>query len=110
MRADFGFDVGSWNQAYQFATLPRKLDFDQVAPGDLLFVPPYWWHTVETLSPSLSLSTLSRWPQLYNHMNALYTHEYFFDALASHEARQQIRQVGAQQQLRADLPDLLIIC
>jgi len=46
-----------------------------VGPGDVLYVPPFWWHTVETLSPSLSLTTISRWPQLYIHMNAVYTHE-----------------------------------
>ena len=38
LRPDFGFDVGPWNQAYLFATLPRKLDFADVKPGDLLFV------------------------------------------------------------------------
>ena len=38
LRPDFGFDVGPWNQAYLFATLPRKLDFSEVKPGDLLFV------------------------------------------------------------------------
>ena len=58
-----------------------------VAAGDVLYIPPFWWHTVETISPSLSLSTLSRWPQLYNHLNALYTHEYLFDALRPHASR-----------------------
>ena len=38
LRPDFGFDIGPWNQAYLFATLPRKLDFADVKPGDLLFV------------------------------------------------------------------------
>ena len=32
-----------------------------VSAGDVLYVPPFYWHTVETLSPSLSLSTISRW-------------------------------------------------
>ena len=58
-----------------------------VLAGDVLYIPPFWWHTVETLSPSLSLSTLSRWPQLYIHLNAVYKHEYFFDALLYHHAR-----------------------
>jgi hypothetical protein len=53
-----------------------------VEAGDVLYLPPFYWHTVETLSPSLSLSTISRWPQLYNHMNAIYTHEYLFDVLS----------------------------
>ena len=38
LRPDFGFDIGPWNQAYLFATLPRKLEFREVKPGDLLFV------------------------------------------------------------------------
>ena len=64
----------------------RALALD-VQPGDLLYLPPWWWHTVETRSPSLSLSTLSRWPELYNHLNALYTHKYLFDDLRRHDAR-----------------------
>ncbi|KAL3916326.1 MAG: hypothetical protein SGPRY_006867 [Prymnesium sp.] len=61
----------------------------EVNPGDVLFVPQFWWHTVETLSPSpsLSLSTLSRWPQLYIHLNAIYSHNYFFDQLRSYSSR-----------------------
>ena len=47
--------------------LPRK-----VGPWDVLYVPPFWWHTVETLSPSASLSTLSRYHLLYNRMRGLY--------------------------------------
>ena len=38
MRADFGFDLGQWNQAYQFATLPTKIDAKDARPGDLMFV------------------------------------------------------------------------
>ena len=38
MRADFGFDLGLWNQAYQFATLPKKIDVKDARPGDLMFV------------------------------------------------------------------------
>ena len=38
MREDFGFDVGPWNQCYLYATLPTKLSFKDVKPGDLLFV------------------------------------------------------------------------
>ena len=39
MRADFGFDLGHWNQAYQFATCPTAREFPAtVEPGDLLFV------------------------------------------------------------------------
>lgn len=59
----------------------------EVAPGDLLYIPPFWWHTVETLSPSLSLTTISRWPQLYIHLNAVYSHEFFFDKLSHRTSR-----------------------
>ena len=38
MRADFGFDLGMWNQAYQFATLPDARAFEELEPGDLMFV------------------------------------------------------------------------
>ena len=58
-----------------------------VRPGAVLYIPPFYWHTVETLSPSLSLSTLSRWPQLYNHANALYSHDYLFDILLHPRSR-----------------------
>ena len=52
-----------------------------VGPGDVLYVPPFWWHTVETLTPSLSLSNISRWPALYEHLNAIYRYDYLWDEL-----------------------------
>jgi len=52
-----------------------------VGPGDVLYVPPFWWHTVETLEPSLSLSTLSRYVLQYNIMNGIYSLQYHFDKL-----------------------------
>ena len=80
-----------------------------VVPGDILYVPPFWWHTVETLgAPSLSLSTISRWPQLYNHLNALYTHEFFHDLLHHHDARVfGLRAFIATLLHKANLPELL---
>lgn len=78
-----------------------------VQAGDVLYVPPYWWHTVETLTPSLSLSTLSRWPQLYNHLNAIYRHTYAFDALAHYPSRvYALRAYLTRLALRAKLPQL----
>ena len=50
-------------------------------PGDVLYVPPYTWHFVETLSPSVSLSTWSNDNELYGHMNAIYRHDHKFDLI-----------------------------
>lgn len=52
-----------------------------VRPGDVLFIPPYNWHYVETLSPSVSLSTWSHDYQLYGQMNSIYRHDHKFDLL-----------------------------
>ena len=52
-----------------------------LGPGDVLFVPPYTWHYVETLSPSVSLSTWSHDYILYDHMNSIYRHDHKFDLL-----------------------------
>lgn len=38
LQEDFGFLIGRWNQAYQFETLPEELTFEQMRPGDLVFV------------------------------------------------------------------------
>ena len=53
-----------------------------VNPGDILYIPPYTWHYVETLSPSISLSTWSHDYDLYDHMNAIYGHDHKFDLIA----------------------------
>eukprot|EP00040_Diaphanoeca_grandis_P000749 m.16358 g.16358 ORF g.16358 m.16358 type:complete len:498 (+) comp11005_c0_seq1:287-1780(+) len=39
--------------------------------GDLLYVPPYWWHHVETLAPSVSLNVWSDAPS-YITLNTIY--------------------------------------
>ena len=52
-----------------------------LGPGDVLYVPPYTWHYVETLSPSVSLSTWSHDYDLYDHMNAIYRHDHKFDLI-----------------------------
>ena len=52
-----------------------------VQPGDVLYIPPYTWHYVETLSPSVSLSTWSHDYHMYSHMNAIYGHDHKFDLL-----------------------------
>eukprot|EP00696_Hemimastix_kukwesjijk_P003833 gnl/Hemi2/14710_TR4997_c0_g1_i1.p1 gnl/Hemi2/14710_TR4997_c0_g1~~gnl/Hemi2/14710_TR4997_c0_g1_i1.p1 ORF type:complete len:291 (-),score=34.09 gnl/Hemi2/14710_TR4997_c0_g1_i1:109-981(-) len=38
LEAEFGFKIGRWNQAYQFDTLPIRLESEkQLKPGDLIF-------------------------------------------------------------------------
>ncbi len=37
MREDLGFYLDRWNQAYQFDTLPIKLSFEELKPGDIIF-------------------------------------------------------------------------
>lgn len=38
LKDEFGFVQGPWNQAYQFDTLPNRVDsVDQLEPGDLVF-------------------------------------------------------------------------
>ena len=57
-------------------------------PGDILYVPPYTWHYVETLDePSVSMSTWSHDYELYDHMNAVYRHDHKFDLIQSQEGR-----------------------
>jgi len=54
-----------------------------VGPGDVLYIPPYTWHYVETLTPSVSLSTWSHDYRLYDHMNSIYKYDHQFDELAN---------------------------
>ena len=54
-----------------------------VGPGDLLYIPPYTWHYVETLTSSVSLSTWSHDYQLYDHMKSVYKYDHKFDELAN---------------------------
>jgi len=37
LQDEFGFRIGRWNQAYMFDTLPKKLSFEDLKPGDLVF-------------------------------------------------------------------------
>ena len=39
LKEDFGFDVGPWNQAYQYDTLPITIENEEdMKPGDLVFI------------------------------------------------------------------------
>jgi hypothetical protein len=67
-----------------FPAFPRARGVQvELGPGDMLYMPPYTWHYVETLSPSVSLSTWSHDYELYDHMNAIYRHDHKFDLLQS---------------------------
>ena len=37
MASDFGFQIGNWNQAYQFDTLPKVISEEELQTGDLIF-------------------------------------------------------------------------
>ena len=43
----------------------------EVGPGDMLVVPPYWFHHVETLEESVSVNVWSDAPE-YQLMNEMY--------------------------------------
>ena len=64
-----------------------------VGAGDVLYVPPYTWHYVETLSPSVSLSTWSHDYRVYDNMNAIYGHDHKFDLIASPKGMSLLSQV-----------------
>lgn len=38
LQEGFGFAIGRWNQAYQYEALPEELTFEELRPGDLIFV------------------------------------------------------------------------
>lgn len=74
----------------QFPAFPRARGIQvELGPGDMLYVPPYTWHYVETLSPSVSLSTWSHDYELYDHMNAIYRHDHKFDLLQNQKGELQ---------------------
>jgi Cupin-like domain len=54
-----------------------------VQPGDILYVPQYWWHQVRTLTPSVSLSTWSHDMTVYDHMGTLYNYDHKFDTITN---------------------------
>lgn len=45
----------------------------EVGPGDMLVVPPYWFHHVETLEESVSVNVWSDAPE-YEIMNNMYVY------------------------------------
>eukprot|EP01137_Pigoraptor_chileana_P020829 Opistho-2@83718 len=49
-------------------------------PGDVLYVPPYTWHHVESLTTSISLSTWSHDMKLYENMKSVYRYDHNFDS------------------------------
>ena len=72
----------------QDTTSPATPLVVDVEPGDVLYVPPYTWHSVETLSPSISLSSWSDFANVRTLMTHLYRaqpHE--FDSLVRRRGR-----------------------
>jgi len=53
--------------------------------GDILYIPPYYWHHVEALTPSVSLSPWSRLEVQYQAMNNIYKRKHSFDQMGSPE-------------------------
>lgn len=58
-----------------------------LGPGDVLYVPPYWWHYVESLSTSISISTWSRFEVVNNNMNPAYERTLYIQRLATNDDR-----------------------
>jgi hypothetical protein len=67
-----GYGLNNWNQVQEQTDLAAAFPDDEpmhatLNPGDIIFIPSGWWHTVETLEPSINLSgnwlNQSNWPQ-----------------------------------------------
>eukprot|EP00047_Mylnosiga_fluctuans_P005161 m.238801 g.238801 ORF g.238801 m.238801 type:complete len:702 (-) comp13362_c0_seq1:265-2370(-) len=58
-----------------------------VGPGDVLYVPPYAWHNVETLDESLSVATLSHDFVVRDNMEAMYLADLTIDLLTDPRGR-----------------------
>lgn len=37
LKHEFGFSLGKWNQCYQYDILPKKISYEEMKPGDLIF-------------------------------------------------------------------------
>jgi hypothetical protein len=79
-----------WHKAQQqTTTLKNQKGYAIILnPGDVLFIPPYVWHEVDTLSAhSASLSSWSKFHETEDAMNIVYKHNHKFDQLANARAR-----------------------
>ncbi len=76
----------------------------ELSPGDMLYVPPYTWHYVETLSPSVSLSTWSHDYSVYDHMNAIYQHDHKFDLIEDSRGEFAIATYYSKSMRTSDIP------
>jgi hypothetical protein len=38
LQSEFGFEIGRYNQSYQFDTLPIRITKEEMRPGDLVFL------------------------------------------------------------------------
>eukprot|EP00050_Salpingoeca_kvevrii_P001405 m.169113 g.169113 ORF g.169113 m.169113 type:complete len:260 (-) comp10362_c4_seq1:1569-2348(-) len=61
--------------------------FVDLNPGDLLYLPPYVWHHIQTLEASLSLSSLSHDDTTRNIMTEIYNLDHKFDIIENHKGQ-----------------------
>lgn len=53
----------------------------ELQPGDVLYVPPFYWHFVRSVTSSVSLTTYSRARGISERLHAIYSHEHQFGEL-----------------------------
>merc|ERR1712124_142356 len=57
--ASFATAQGNFAESFRAFGSDRELDYTycfDVYPGDVLFIPKYWWHSLKSLSESISLN------------------------------------------------------
>eukprot|EP01119_Soliformovum_irregulare_P001315 TRINITY_DN1103_c0_g2_i2.p1 TRINITY_DN1103_c0_g2~~TRINITY_DN1103_c0_g2_i2.p1 ORF type:complete len:466 (+),score=121.45 TRINITY_DN1103_c0_g2_i2:12-1409(+) len=55
-------------------------------PGDILYIPPYWWHHVQSVTPCISMASWSQ-SGVYQEMKKLYARKIQFEKISDPEER-----------------------